>query len=298
MRAALHAALILRRARRRPGAVGVVLVYHRIASASKLDTSIAEREFLAQLDHLRDSYRVVPPAALTDAAASRRGGDPFPVALTFDDDSSSHIRVAGPALGSRGLPAAFFLTGATLDGSAAPWWDDLERLGYAPGLEGRSVAEAARAIERMRKPERAATVEALRRLAPAGGEAGLSRADVRRLADDGFEIGFHSRGHDPFPTLADDEVRSAVSEGRDALADAAGTGIDSFAYPHGLADARSVSALRDAGYARAFTGAARPVTPATEQLLIPRYQAATSAGGLKIHLARVCAAAVQEAAAP
>ena len=297
MRAALHAALILRRARRRKGTVGAALVYHRVGGASKLDTSVDAHEFLAQLDHLRDAYRVVAPANLAEAAAGRRVGDPFPVALTFDDDSASHIRVAGPALRSRELPAAFFLTGAALDSGVAPWWDDLERLGYAPGLAGRSVAEAARTIELMRKAERAAAAEELRRLAPPGGEPGLSRADVRLLAGGGFEIGFHSRDHDPFPTLADDEVEAAVVVGRDRLEEAAGTSVESFAYPHGLADPRAFSALRTARYTRAFTGAARPVTAATEQLLIPRYQAATTADGLRIHLARVCAAAVEAAAA-
>jgi len=297
MRAALHAALILRLARRRSGAVGAALVYHRVGGGTTLDTALAEHEFLGQLDHLRDAYRVVPPARLVEAAAERRRGHPFPVALTFDDDSQSHTRVSAPALRSRRLPAAFFLTGASLDSVTPPWWDDLERLGYAPGFEGRPVAEAARAIESMRKPERAALAAALRRLAPPGGEPGLSRAEVRRLAGDGFEIGFHSRDHDPFPTLADDEVEAAVGAGRGALAEAAGHDIDSFAYPHGLADPRAVPALRAAGYARAFTGAAEPVTGTTEPLLVPRYQAATSADGLRIHLARVCAAAVAAAGA-
>jgi peptidoglycan/xylan/chitin deacetylase (PgdA/CDA1 family) len=296
MRAALHAALILRRARKRNGTVGAALVYHRVGSGSTLDASIEEREFLGQLDHLRDAYRVVPSSELAEAAAVRRAGDPFPVALTFDDDSASHARVAAPALRSRGLPAAFFLTGATLDRSVAPWWDDLERLGYAPGLEGHSVAEAARAIELLGKVDRAAAAQALRRLAPPGGEPGLPRGDVRLLAESGFEIGFHSRDHDPLPTLDDDEVEAAVTVGRAALAEAAGKPVDSFAYPHGLPDTRGVSALRAAGYARAFTGAARPVTGATEELLIPRYQAATSADGLRIHLARVFAAAVGAAA--
>lgn len=295
MRAALHAALILRRARARAGAVGVALVYHRVGGASRLDVSLDERELVAQLDHLRDAYRVVAPAALLEAAAARRRGDPFPVALTFDDDSSSHARVAAPALRSRGLPAAFFLTGASLDGSAPPWWDDLERVGHAPGLPGLSVSEAAHAIELMPKPERDATAAALRRLAPPGGEAGLSRSDVRELAAAGFEIGFHSRDHDPLPTLTDDEVSAAVTAGRDGLADAAGRPVDAFAYPHGLADERAFAALRSAGYARAFTGAAVPVDGATDVLAIPRYQSATSADGLRIHLARVCAGAVGDA---
>ena len=297
MRAAVHAGILRRLAERRPGAAGIVLVYHRIGAPATLDTPVGEQVFLRQLRHLVDAYRVVAPRDVVDAARDRRRGDRFPVAITFDDDVESHARVAAPALRAHGVPAAFFLTGRTLDGPAPFWWDDLERIvrhdGVAPELPGvgpSGIREAARAIEALAPAERDAVSAELRRVAPPGGDHGLASADVRGLARD-FEIGFHTRTHDPPATVPEAALPSLVQEGRDAVAAAAGTEIVSFAYPHGRADERAATAVRNAGYERAYTGAATPVLADADPLLVPRYEAATTEDGLRLQLARAVTAA-------
>jgi peptidoglycan/xylan/chitin deacetylase (PgdA/CDA1 family) len=281
VRAALHAGVLRRLAERRAGAAGVVLVYHRIGAATALDAAVDEAVFHRQLRHLVDAYRVVPPRDIVEAAGERRAGQRYPVAITFDDDVESHARVAAPALRAAGAPATFFLTGRTLDGPAPFWWDDLERTHTPPP----SLKEAAARIEALAPDERAAAVAELRRLAPPGGDRGLSSADVHDLARD-FEIGFHPREHDPLATVPAESLPAVVREGRDALAEAAGTELASFAYPHGRADERAAAAVRAAGYERAFTGAAAPVGSDTDRFLIPRYQAATTDDGLLLQLAR------------
>lgn len=281
MRAALHAGILRRLAERKPGAAGVVLVYHRIGVASTLDAAVGEAVFHRQLRHLVDAYRVVPARDILEAAGERRPGEPFPVAITFDDDVESHARVAAPALRAAGVPATFFLTGRSLDGPAPFWWDDLERVHTAPP----SLKEAAARIEALAPRERAAEAAELRRLATQGGDRGLAAADVRDLARD-FEIGFHTRTHDPLATVPVESLRAVVRDGRDALAEAAGTEIASFAYPHGRADEGAAAAVRAAGYERAFTGAAALVGPETDRFLIPRYQVATTTDGLRLQVAR------------
>jgi hypothetical protein len=62
-----------------------------------------------------------------------------------------------------------------------------------------------------------------------------------------------------------------VSDGRDAVAAAAGAPVRLFSYPHGGVDARAAAAVRDAGYAAAFTSVSRPVTPDTEPALLGRF---------------------------
>lgn len=285
MRAAVHAGVLRHLAERRPGAVGVVLVYHRIGSGTVLDGALAETVFRRQLEHIADAYAVVTARDIIDAATERRASEPFPVAITFDDDVESHARTAAPALRDARLPATFFLTGRTLEGPAPFWWDDLERLG-----EPRPIKEAAARIESLAPADRAEVAAELRERAPRGGDRGLSKADVRELARD-FEIGFHTRTHDPVATVPDADLLALVQEGRDELAAAAGAEISAFAYPHGRASERAVAAVRAAGYSRAYTGAARPAHAGAEPLLIPRYAAATTENGLRLQLARAVSAA-------
>ena len=77
--------------------------------------------------HIGRNYRVVRARELHDAITSRRRGEPFPLAITFDDDLSSHRNLAMPVLQQLGLTATFFLCGASLDGRSAFWWERLSR---------------------------------------------------------------------------------------------------------------------------------------------------------------------------
>ena len=286
MRAGAHAEVLRRLAEWRPRIAGVVLVYHRVGNPTELDRGVGAEVFRQQLRHLARAFRVVPAANILDAAASRRPRQRFPVAVTFDDDVASHVRIAAPALRAAGVPATFFLTGRTLESPAPFWWDDLERSHREPP----PLREAAAEIEALSPEEREVHVARLRQTAPPGGDPGLSRADVSELART-FEIGFHTRTHDPVATVPDAGLAAFVEDGRDALAEAAGTRILSFAYPHGRADERAAAAVRAAGYERAFTGAATPVGPGTDRFLIPRFAAATSLDGFRLQLARATAAA-------
>ena len=50
-----------------------------------------------------------------------------------------------------------------------------------------------------------------------------------------------------------------------------GAPVRLFSYPHGGVDARAAAAVRDAGYAAAFTSVSRPVRPDTEPALLGRF---------------------------
>jgi peptidoglycan/xylan/chitin deacetylase (PgdA/CDA1 family) len=265
-----------------------VLVYHRIVDrpARTLDAAVAVDEFRAQLDHLVRAYTVVDAATIVDAVTARRRGARFPVALTFDDDVSSHARVVAPLLAERGLHATFFLTRA----SSSFWWDDLERIvardGAPPALPDLGGAQDARAaaaaVERLSPDERAAVAAKLRDLAPPGADPGMTNAEVAALESAGHRIGFHTHSHDPLATVPDERLAQVVAD--DA-------GATSFAYPHGRAGPREIEAVRSAGYRTAFTGAGGVVRPETDPLAIPRVQAATTAAGLRMQLARLVASA-------
>lgn len=270
---------------------GLALVYHRVGAPAgdakhDLVPALDPRLFESHLAHLAARYRVVPSAELRDAAARRRRGHRFPVAITFDDDLSSHAREAMPALQRAALPATFFLSGASLDGPFRFWWERLQaaadrgvELAAVVGSELRPTEQGIRgwaeALQSTSPAERDRAAEALREhVGPDPPDAGIRREDVASLASAGFEIGFHTVRHDPLPALDDAALESALRDGREALEEAAGHRLGAVAYPHGTADTRVAHAAANAGYNRGFTGTPAAVTPDTDPLLLPRVEVA------------------------
>src|SRR3954468_16448093 len=112
--------------------VAIVIVYHALAErqgdpARQLVAPHGRAEFRAQLAHLTRWYEPVAPSEVQAAAARRKRGARIPVAVTFDDDLRSHVAIAAPELRAAGVPAAFFLTGASLDTPSEFWWGPVQR---------------------------------------------------------------------------------------------------------------------------------------------------------------------------
>jgi peptidoglycan/xylan/chitin deacetylase (PgdA/CDA1 family) len=76
----------------------------------------------------------------------------------------------------------------------------------------------------------------------------MSWAQLRELADAGWEIGSHTRTHPRLTQLADEELARELGESREASERALGRPCRSFAYPYGDFDARVVKAAERAGY--------------------------------------------------
>lgn len=90
------------------------------------------------------------------------------------------------------------------------------------------------------------TARWLARFGPA--PAMLGWDDVRRLDEEGCEIGAHSVGHPELDTLSTAELTEEVRASGQALERELGHRVRSFAYPHGYHDRRVKQAARDAGY--------------------------------------------------
>jgi peptidoglycan/xylan/chitin deacetylase (PgdA/CDA1 family) len=305
----LLALLLCRRARLSSTRAGVVLVYHRVGGAGgdpdvEILAAVSGRAFGQQLRHLRRHYRVVSAAELPEAVRSRRRGERFPVSITFDDDLASQVRDALPALRRAGLSATFFLTGASLEGPHAFWWEDLQRAiddrlvardglphvdaGAALERSPRAILDLAGAIVKLPPGQRDDVVVTLRKaVGPPSADNGLRSHDVRALADAGCAVGFHTLRHEALPGLSDSELEQALREGREALAAAAAAPVDLIAYPHGKADERVTEAAHAAGFALGFTTARGTVTADTDPLRIPRTVPDLSAGELALRLARM-----------
>ncbi len=266
---------------------GLVLVYHKLGEPPgdperELVPALSPQLFEAQLGHLARFYRVVTCGELQAAATTRRRGQRFPAAISFDDDLASHAHYALPALRRKGLSATFFLSGASLDRPHRFWWERLQAafdLGRDVGiLAGAGIRTGAadihgwgEAIEAATPDDRRRATEALHELVgPDPDDAGMRAADVTALASSGQEVGFHTLRHDPLPGLDDTELAAALYDGRDAVDRLVGGKIEIISYPHGKADPRVAAAARAAGYVYGFTGVPAAVTPADDPLMLPR----------------------------
>jgi peptidoglycan/xylan/chitin deacetylase (PgdA/CDA1 family) len=256
---------------------GLALVYHEVAERNgdpgrELVPPHALELFEAQVRHVARRYRLVRAEDLPAAVAARRRGERFPAAITFDDDLVAHAALAAPALRRLGVPATFFLTGASLDRPFAFWWQRLQQaadLGLDLPVEGDGIHEAAARLEGMSPADRDAIAA---RLEDAPAEPGLPRERVRELAAAGFDIGFHTLRHDRLTDLDDEALARAFTDGRAELEDAAGRPFTAIAYPHGKADERVARAAAAAGFRLGFTGRYEAVEPSSDLLLLGRIE--------------------------
>ena len=283
---------------------GLCLVYHRIGvregdPETELVPALPLARFDRQLRHLCRFYAVVPVEELPAAAARRRRGGRFPVSVTFDDDVPEHVEHALPVLRRRGVVATFFLCGRRLDADQprSTWWERLQRAvdrgqemsvvsvalpNAATGARGErppDIHSLALAMEELPPAERDVAAERLRQLAGDDPpDSGLSILGIGTLAASGQRIGFHTRRHDPLTRLDDRALARALTDGRAELEGAAGSPVNTIAYPHGDVDARVAEAAREAGYRLGFTAARTAVTPVADSMTLGRFDPTTMRG--------------------
>jgi peptidoglycan/xylan/chitin deacetylase (PgdA/CDA1 family) len=264
--------------------VGLALMYHSVAE----DQGDKRREIVAphgaaiferQLRYVRRRYRLVPSRDLLEAVRTRRRGQRFPVAITFDDDLACHALVSLPILERVGAPATFFLSGASLDAPFAFWWErlqrafdeDVEDVPALVGSAGRTIHELGWDIEAMTPSDRdAVSARLAERLGPDQPDAGMREGEVRTLVARGMTVGFHTRRHDPLTSLSDNALATALREDREHLEEIVGRRLDVIGYPHGKADRRVADAARAAGFTTGFAVGEDAVWPESDPLLLGR----------------------------
>ena len=213
--------------------------------------------------------------------ARRRGGR-IPVAVTFDDDLASHSRWRRRCSERLACPAAFFLTGAGLDGPHCFWWQRLQAAADR-GLDPRPTLRMAglwprRAAARRPRRGRRAVADGPRRRgagALATHRRGPGRVQPDAVAGPAAGAG-GLRDRVPHPR----SPAAARARGRRARARPArrtgrargghGAPATTIAYPHGRADERVAAAARAAGYTDGFGGPGRSITARSDRLLLGR----------------------------
>jgi peptidoglycan/xylan/chitin deacetylase (PgdA/CDA1 family) len=199
----------------------LVLCYHALSEDWPAALSTTPARFAAQLRLLkRRGYRAVTFSELV--AGSDEGKR---VAITFDDGYKSVGRLAKPLLDEVGYSATVFVPTDMVGWAGPVAWPGVDRWLGGP-------------YEQELIPH--------------------TWDELRALADDGWEIGSHTRSHPHLTTLDDERLRAELHGSRRRCEDELGRRCTSIAYPYGDYDARVSAAAERAGYE---AGASLALTP-------------------------------------
>ena len=103
-----------------------------------------------------------------------------------------------------------------------------------------------------------------------GVRGGLTRAQVRAMIADGWEIDAHSVTHPDLRTVSAERLRDEVAGSRGALRSIFGVPAEFFAYPYGRSNARVRAAVRRAGFLAATTVVRGLASPRADPFALAR----------------------------
>lgn len=101
----------------------------------------------------------------------------------------------------------------------------------------------------------------------------LDEAGLRELAASGIVIGSHGATHRPVTSLEPSELETELRESAERIASLGLPGPTVFAYPHGSWSDEAAAAVREAGYAAAFTVSPGVVRRTENRYALPRIEA-------------------------
>ncbi len=87
----------------------------------------------------------------------------------------------------------------------------------------------------------------------------VSREQIRKLVDAGWEIGSHLHTHKPVTELSDSELLSELNESKTILEEISGKPVITLAYPYGIYDERTLKMAADCGYRFGLTTDQTPI---------------------------------------
>jgi len=178
-----------------------IITYHAIGDVASPLWTSAE-SFERHLQALAaNGFQTV---SLSDAIAAMKGQQtlpPKPIVLTFDDGYASVAEQAWERLAHWGFSATVFLV-----------TDYCGKTNYWPG-QPRTMPEMPL----------------------------LSWKQIEALAADGCEFGAHTKDHCALPLLTKEAIARQLSASQEAIATRTGQCANTFAYPYGLSDAKTIA---------------------------------------------------------
>jgi peptidoglycan/xylan/chitin deacetylase (PgdA/CDA1 family) len=257
-----------------------ILIYHRVLAAPDLllNEDIDAATFAMHMRSLAAECNVLQ---LGDACKRLANGT-LParaVCVTFDDGYADNESVALPILKRYGVPATFFIAPGYSNGSvmfndavieavrvAPKGTHDLSRLGLgkhdlSDSASRRATIGALLGLLKYRpvreRGELASRLAAALGMTPPAADLMMKPGQIKRLQDEGMEIGAHTVNHPILAVLGEREARAEIFDSKRLLEEITGTPVTLFAYPNGLPGRdygpRDVQLVKEAGFAAAVS---------------------------------------------
>ena len=193
-----------------------MLCYHAVSETWPAPLSVTPDAFEQQLSvlHKRGFRGVTVREALTGTAHDRA------LAVTFDDAYRSVRELARPILDRFGMVGSVYVPTAWPGRTGPMAWPGIDQ--WVGGPHEHELAC-------------------------------MTWDELRGLADDGWEVGSHTRSHPRLPELGEHELDDELEGSRSDCELGLGRACDTLAYPYGAVDDRVVAAARRAGYKLAVT---------------------------------------------
>ncbi|MGE5522224.1 MAG: polysaccharide deacetylase family protein [Rhodospirillaceae bacterium] len=274
-----------------------VLMYHRTPAEPDplLPEVLDAAAFGRHMALLARNFNVM---ALREACARLANGTlPSRAAcITFDDGYADNERIALPILKRLGVPATFFVATGYMDGGimfndavieavrrAPAGQHDLSALGLGRYVLN-DVASRRAAIEtliaQLKYRAAAQRSDLAGRLAAAMSstlprDLMMTARQIKRLHDEGMEIGGHTVSHPILALLGDDDAQVEITDGKRRLEQLVGAPVTSFAYPNGRPGGdygpRDVRLVRDAGFTAAVSTVSGVASRGSDLFQLPRF---------------------------
>lgn len=227
---------------------------------------------------IRYAARHFDTGTLTEQLAkfrqSRQTGKPL-LALTFDDGQWDNYHYAAPLLQQYGIRATFYVPVEHVETGQLIWHDRLGFSGstllqakggldrardiftrYRLALDAQAslqdICEGAKGLDTDVRLELIEEMERQGSSAPSWSRM-MSWQEIRELAGMGHEVGSHSMSHSLLPQLDEADQEWEVRESRLRLQAAIGAEVNSFCYPNGSYDDRTLQLLRKGPYTNAVS---------------------------------------------
>jgi peptidoglycan/xylan/chitin deacetylase (PgdA/CDA1 family) len=194
----------------------LVLCYHGVSEDWTSPLSVTPEALARQMEILAGKgYQGV---TFTEAALVLHRGPV--VAVTFDDAYTSVGELAAPILERFGFQGTVYAPTGYIGTGQPMSWDGIEEWAGGPHEQ---------------------------ELMP------MSWAQLRSLAERGWEVGSHTVTHPHLPEVSDAQLREELVSSREQCARMIETECTSIAFPYGDCDERVIEASREAGYSAVAT---------------------------------------------
>ena len=262
--------------------------------------TVSVEEFTWQIRYFKKHYNPISFEQFSDWYFGGHALPPRPVLITFDDGHANNLRFALPVLQQEKMTAVCFVLTGELGSSGPTWFEDAYyRLMFSKGRNWRlrngeclpleTGEQRAAACGRffclcrtLSEAEQKQELESLQSQLPAerldrelGGRFdSLSADDIRRLSENGIEIGSHTITHPILGALKPENARCEIADSKAALERLLEKPVRAFAYPFGAPGldftARDEALVKESGYSLAFAGEGGFVTRSSRQFALPR----------------------------